>query len=275
MTAWIDILPRAVLSVTTDTTLFVFLVCGFYTRWHSIIVRSTLVILMGLLFNFFLKSLWQVPLDPALHVNEVNWAFPSGHTALAMTLYVWLGWETRRPLWIILAYAWVLTIGSSLVYFHYHNWAAVFGAVGFTTLFLVAYEWLNRPLRPTDWPIIGLVFSVLGMMIIYSLLPYRVNWLWKPEGMLVGFALGLWMNQRYVCGSGLTRATWHESWEISGIKIVMGLIGCYALYAICNYFLAVENNPFVLFFQYLVMTLWYTVFVDQFFPYLSRMFTKR
>lgn len=271
MLAWADLIPRAVLSITTDTSILIFLVAGFYSRWHAVFVRTTLIVLFGLFFNFFLKSLFQVPLDPALHVGQVNWAFPSGHTALAMSLYGWLAIETRRPAWMVTALLWVLAIGFSLVHFHYHDWSAVLAAMGIMSVVLFLYFLLSRVLRSQDWPVLGLVFSVLGLLMIFSLLPYRVNWLWQVVGLLTGFSLGLWLHQRYLePASGFNASQAHASWFMLSFKIIFAVVGVFSVHALFNALFDLSSAPFLTCLQYFLMALWYTFFVDLMLPYLKR-----
>jgi membrane-associated phospholipid phosphatase len=96
-----------------------------------------LLVLFTMIYNLFLKSLFLVPLNPALGIK--GFAFPSGHMHVSAVLYgaLFLAYPylfLRIIFLIILA-----GIGYGLVYEGYHTFIDVAGAVGFALITLYLF----------------------------------------------------------------------------------------------------------------------------------------
>jgi membrane-associated phospholipid phosphatase len=116
------------------------LIIGFITR-GGFFVRSqaregsviwgnaSLLVLFTMIFNVFLKSLFLVPLNPALGIK--GYAFPSGHMQVAVVFYGWLAMAYANRILQGIVVIILTGIGYGLVQQGYHNLLDVLGAVGF------------------------------------------------------------------------------------------------------------------------------------------------
>lgn len=123
------------------------------------------LLLFALLFNPFLKSIWQVPLLPS--VGHEGWAFPSGHMQVTCTFYGWMAWQ-MRPLWFRLLIIFLLGgLGISLIYCGFHTLVDVLGAVFFAGLTILiyhktlTYHWVKERL-----PWMGIFMTPLTLLFI-------------------------------------------------------------------------------------------------------------
>lgn len=193
---------KGILSFSQPTILVPFLVLGFITHGQFLPGRRSLkglqdgsvvwgyailLILFTIVFNAFLKSVFKVPLNPAL--GKEGFAFPSGHMQTAVVVYGWVCLIythrlVRGALLLILG-----GIGYGLIHQGYHDFPDVFAAVvvGITTVYGFVHLVRLSPLQknPARLGLALLLFS--GILMI--LLPRIPAHLWKTLFLLTGFSL--------------------------------------------------------------------------------------
>lgn len=100
--------------------------------------RTIYIMLLATIVVAYLKSIWQVPLQP--WVKSDSWAFPSGHMFVVTSFYLWISKEMNKR-WITnLSYIILLGVGLSLIQQKYHITQDVIGAFGFALIFLYLYN---------------------------------------------------------------------------------------------------------------------------------------
>lgn len=141
MTSVASSLAKGFLLFSDAIIISPFLIMGFATRGGFFIQppsykgeliwgNASLLVLFTMIFNVFLKSIFLVPLNPALGIQ--GYAFPSGHMQVAFVFYGFLaityaGWIGRVVLMTIL-----IGIGYGLVQQGYHTLMDVAGSVMFS-----------------------------------------------------------------------------------------------------------------------------------------------
>lgn len=161
---------------------------GFLNRHEAIFGRTLLILLFTMIYNVYLKSVWQIPLPPPLE----GWAFPSGHMHSAVVFWGALAIEFRR-FWFSALVTFILCLsGYGLIYHGYHYPIDIVGALAFGSLTLIVYRYLQqRPLFKEKSYRLGILLILLAMIFILLTPPLaRKLHLWQAFGALIGFTLG-------------------------------------------------------------------------------------
>jgi undecaprenyl-diphosphatase len=155
------------------------LIVGFATRGSFFIIPPSrkgtqvwgyaiLLVLFTMIFNAFLKSLFQVPLNPALGVS--GFAFPSGHMQVSVVLYGWLAlvYRNQRLRGILLFL--LLGMGIGLIQVGYHDHIDVMGSFifGATTVYAFA-QCTMFPSVQTYPPRLGLKLIPLAGLMVFGI----------------------------------------------------------------------------------------------------------
>lgn len=161
---------------------------GFLNRHETIFGRTLLILLFTMIYNVFLKSVWQAPLPPPLE----GWAFPSGHMHSAVVFWGALAIQFK-PFWFRALVVFMLCLcGYGLIYHGYHYPIDIAGAVGFGGLSLLIYRFLQvrSPFRAKPY-YLGVLLTVLATIFILLTPPEaRKLHIWQAYGALVGFTAG-------------------------------------------------------------------------------------
>lgn len=113
---------------------------GLCTKYRAIFLRATFVLLFTMIYNAYLKSVFQMPLPPPME----GWAFPSGHMHSAFVFWGWIALELHK-IWVYEVVAFILMwVAYGLIQQWYHYPIDVLAAVGFGTLSLTVYAFINR-----------------------------------------------------------------------------------------------------------------------------------
>ncbi|MDF3048167.1 MAG: hypothetical protein K0R73_1285 [Candidatus Midichloriaceae bacterium] len=171
------------------------LIFGIFCVDKKIFINTAIVCFLSAFINAYLKSIWQIPLDPSL--GKVGWAFPSGHTQFNLVIWLSLIYQIRK-VWIALVGA-SISISSyfGMIHFHYHNWDDIYGGIFFAALIFLAfvvwdYFCKNRQL-------VLLIFSfAISVFIMFTLpeQPHRHEWLYIYLGMDTGLLIYLVLEHR-------------------------------------------------------------------------------
>lgn len=144
----LDFLAKGFLTFSHDVIIVPLIIIGFLTQKNGITKKSEkgstvwgnacLLILFTMIFNALLKSLFLVPLNPAL--GKEGFAFPSGHMQVSVVFYGWLFWA--YPYWGLRGVILLILsgVGYGLIQQGYHTITDIVGAVivGVVTLYGVA-----------------------------------------------------------------------------------------------------------------------------------------
>jgi hypothetical protein len=149
MEASLSLLAKGFLLFSNVIILAPFLAVGFFTRGGFFITPPTskgaaiwgnaiLLVLFTMIFSAFLKSLFLVPLNPALGIK--GYAFPSGHMQAAVVFWGFLFQTYSTPIFRKFLLFIMAGIGYALIQQGYHNFWDVGGAVGFGGATLIAFS---------------------------------------------------------------------------------------------------------------------------------------
>lgn len=130
------------LLFTRDYIIFLLSIFGIIFVDRRLFLRTTILILFGLILNIYLKSLFQVPLKP--HLGNDWWAFPSGHTQFAATFYGYLAYSYQDKLIKILCFGITVLVACALVYFNFHDWIDVIAAFGVAALLIIMFDKISK-----------------------------------------------------------------------------------------------------------------------------------
>jgi undecaprenyl-diphosphatase len=174
------IIAQFFLSFSQEVVIVPLIIIGYICVDRKIFFHATCLILISILVNIALKATFQMPLPPML--NQQGFAFPSGHMQSSVTIYGWLFTATKD--WRIKSIiSMILTgIGCSLVYFGFHYYEDVLGAVFFSLLLIWLYKkalWYfsNRSFLFFIFIIANLILSyivLIGAMKVYVLIQYCI-----------------------------------------------------------------------------------------------------
>lgn len=175
---FLDFLAKGFLTFSHPTLIVPFLIIGFLLDKNGAIKNAQqnttiweyacLLILFAMIFNTLLKSLFLVPLNPA--IGKEGFAFPSGHMHVSVVFYGWvfLAYTQKGVRGLILL---ILTgIGYGLIQQGYHDFNDVgaAAAVGLLTLYgfakITQHPMIQKnPLRV--WlsliPVAGLMLGII------------------------------------------------------------------------------------------------------------------
>ncbi|MFI4938503.1 MAG: phosphatase PAP2 family protein [Candidatus Berkiellales bacterium] len=163
-------------------------ILGFLLLSKKIYGSALLLVFFTMIYNFYLKSLWQMPLPPPME----GWAFPSGHMHCAMVFWGTLACAYRK-VWLTAILFFILClVGYGLIYHGYHYPMDILGSVLFGSLSITLYHLLGHTPFFKDKPYrFGIILGILGLGMILLLPPeLRKNQLWQGLGGLFGLSLG-------------------------------------------------------------------------------------
>lgn len=114
-----------------------------------------------MLVNFSLKVTFQVPLLPT--AGKVGFAFPSGHMQSSVVLYGWLLTKTKNIFYQVLIVGLLLSIGFSLVYKGYHDYADVLAGIFFGVILIRGFMHLENH----DDKMVSLILCSLSTLLMF------------------------------------------------------------------------------------------------------------
>lgn len=210
----LEILTSSFLIVTKEKTIIVLLLVGYVFFNKRVFLNAVSLLLLTMVYNSFLKELWQKPLNPSLNVE--GWAFPSGHMHSS---FVWIGyitWHYKRYFFVLLSsIILIIGIGFSLIFKGYHDFSDVLGALGFgivTLVFSVFIESLGF-FKKRVW-VLPSLFLFLSLLLHCVFLSYKLNQdhLFLANGALLGLSLSSWLVFK------IEKGVFHSSFRESFLK---------------------------------------------------------
>jgi hypothetical protein len=235
-----------------DVTAFSLVMIGYLIKNQASFGRTIILISFIQIFNFVLKSIWQIPLSMPLALSAQTYAFPSGHIHFYVALSLWLAWEYRSKIGGVCACLYGLAISYAEIKMGYHDLFAAIAAWCLIIIELPAYHQLCARLSYQQLPILGIAASFLAMIMLLAI-PHHfpIFWLWQATFMLLSFSCGWYLEQQ---------RTWAKRTRYSRYNTALRLIGyCLALVICQYYFHYAKNWPYPLWFNdlgYALLCFW-------------------
>lgn len=185
----LEIIAKLGIQLGTPSMYAAIITIAFITRSEAVFGRTLFLLLFTMIYNVWLKSIWQIPLPQPLE----GWGFPSGHMIAAMAFWGWLAVEMRRFWFSSIIFLVLCFVAYGIIYNVYHTPIDIFGAIGFGSLSLGLYWLIGKQPYFAQKPYrLGFLLSLLGFGIIVGLLPAYAQkpHIWQALGALIGFSIG-------------------------------------------------------------------------------------
>lgn len=193
---WLTVLMHGFSYLGYEKFILFFLPLGFWAWNRPLFLRLFVLVTLSALLNAYLKDLWQDPRPPLeIRLDDLvgtSYGMPSGHAQLAVVLWLWLAYESRRSwAWLLCGFI-VLGICFSRLYLAAHDLedVVVGGLLGGATLLLFAQmkEWrcwwsANLPMH------LGLIVAV-ALLSFFTWPGSPPNYIPLLGGLLIGVLLG-------------------------------------------------------------------------------------
>jgi len=174
---------RFFLACSHEIIIIPLVIIGYIWLDRKVFFHGICLLLTSMLLNLALKSSFRIPLSPAL--GKEGFAFPSGHMQSSLVFYGWLFKSTNQFLIKIGITVLLIGIGVGLLYFGYHGYLDIFGALFFGLLLIGTYHGCLKYCRPALLPILIFLFSTVFM--IYISWVYEVKeYSWMAYYALIG-----------------------------------------------------------------------------------------
>lgn len=167
-----------------------FLPIGYWLWDRAVFTRLTVLVAIVAVVNGWFKDFWQDPrpgadiqLDGRVTGSPGR---PSGHTQIAVAMWLWLAYEVNRP------WAWVvgviLAIGVSFsrLYLGVHDVDDVLTGAAFGLVTLVVFYWLTRPGNSLTE---ALRDSVIVQLVLVAMLVPVIAAVWPAASQAAGRAI--------------------------------------------------------------------------------------
>jgi membrane-associated phospholipid phosphatase len=193
---WLTLLMHGFSLLGYEKFILFFLPLGYWAWRRPLFLRLFILVSVNALLNAYLKDLWQDPRPPlAMRLDDLvgaSYGLPSGHSQVAVVLWLWLAYEWhRRWAWWLCGFI-VLAIMFSRLYLAAHDLEDVLGGglIGAAMLLLFA--------QIKDWRCWSANYLPchLGLIVAVGVLSF-VTWPGTPPsyipllaGMLMAVLLG-------------------------------------------------------------------------------------
>jgi membrane-associated phospholipid phosphatase len=193
---WLTLLMHGFSLLGYEKFILFFLPLGYWAWRRPLFLRLFVLVSVNALLNAYLKDLWQDPRPPlAMRLDDLvgaSYGLPSGHSQVAVVLWLWLAYELRRTwVWCLCGFI-VLAIMFSRLYLAAHDLEDVLGGglIGAAMLLLFAQvkDWRCWSARYLPWHL-GLIMAV-GLLSFFAWPGMPPSYIPLLGGMLVGVLLG-------------------------------------------------------------------------------------
>jgi membrane-associated phospholipid phosphatase len=194
---WLTLLMHGFSLLGYEKFILFFLPLGYWAWQRPLFLRLFILVAVNALLNAYLKDLWQDPRPPlAMRLDDLvgaSYGLPSGHSQVAVVLWLWLAYELgRRWVWCLCSFI-VLAIMFSRLYLAAHDLEDVLGGglIGAAMLVLFAQvkDWRCWSARYLPWH--------LGLIVVVGLLSFLTwpgttppRYIPLLAGLLIGVLLG-------------------------------------------------------------------------------------
>ena len=165
---YLDITSKFFLVFGQEFILIPLIIIGFLALNKKTYGHAIFLLLFTMIFNTFLKSIFQIPL--AEHLNKTGYAFPSGHMQSAIVFYGWLCFAHKNALVRSITLIIIVGVGCALIQQKYHNLYDVLGAVlfGILTLFIYAMVLQIKLFRNKPF-LLGYILIAFSVGLLFSM----------------------------------------------------------------------------------------------------------
>ena len=125
------------------------------TSWRFATLRAINLALFVMIFNSFLKGIWQVPLPDSIASN--GWAFPSGHMHFAAAYWISLAHSSPKRWPLYFAISALACLGFALYYAGYHYFSDLPAAVILGAAEAIIFSYIFTSARRSILPSITLI----------------------------------------------------------------------------------------------------------------------
>lgn len=190
---------------------------------------TAFVLLSSGLYSGLIKDLTLLPrpdLEGVVHPPN-SWAFPSGHTLTAVTVWGYLGVRIKKSgfwVWVVIA---IFLIGLSRMVLGYHFLGDVLGGFAFGIPFLLLFLWLSTMFVQRGWvekyslPLL-LLLSVAVPVVLTAVMPGADPP--KLLGYMAGAAVGYILEKEKVRSLTATALPLQFVKAILGLAVLFGII---------------------------------------------------
>lgn len=163
---------------------------GFFFIDRKIFSQALLLLWFTMIYNLFLKSIWQIPIQPSLE----GWTYPSGHMHASWVFWGWLALHYKRYITIPIFSIMMTASAWGLIYHNYHDLPDIVGSIGFGSLSLCIYYLANHkiPILKDNFFLVNVILGGVGIILIQNL-PIKVqtlDYIWQAQGAIMGMAIG-------------------------------------------------------------------------------------
>jgi len=240
----------SLLLLSQELWITIFLAYGYLILDQKKYGKAFFLLLFTMVYNTYLKSIWQIPL-PATLMSQ-GWCFPSGHMHVAIVLWGWLAWEYGNYwLMALLAVLWA-GAGFALVDLGYHYPVDIWGAWLFGLVSLLVYGWISElPYLKQRPPILGVLLAIIAAPMAY-LLPAAAKQahVWLSLGGLLGFSLGWTLSHQWPVRQPISIKGQFQCLLL--MCLGLGLVDLLS-FGLANY---LSRNAFFEFSRFFAMALW-------------------
>ncbi|MEG0751119.1 MAG: phosphatase PAP2 family protein [Oscillospiraceae bacterium] len=228
----------------SQETIVILIICIFY--W-CVDKRSAMVIgisyflsgllVQGLKITFRIERPWVI--DPNFNAvsaalpASTGYSFPSGHTQSATALFGSLSTITRNRAARALCFALCLLIGFSRLYLGVHTPLDVIVGMALTFAIVLCVYFFSKKFPDNFGTALPLVFAGLATaLVIYSFTLYSAGHItseyvadcFKAGGAGLGFAFGMFIEQRYINFDVTTNRIWKQALKlVTGLAVLLAL----------------------------------------------------
>ncbi len=167
---WIMLL-RAALFLTDTYAIAIATVLGMYLVNRHGFLQAFIVAMIGAFICQFVKSIYQIPLNPA--VGHVGWAYPSGHTVFNLCFWLSVMWHVRSILLAILLTILFSLSATGMVTMQYHTWDDILGGVYIALPLSFFYMFLDRKTHATPLTVITLLGISIALLCWVRLIKFE------------------------------------------------------------------------------------------------------
>lgn len=242
----LDFAANLILKTTKEIFIIPFCALGFLTLNKRIFASIMLLIAFTMVYNSFLKNIFQIPLT-----FKEGYAFPSGHMHSCVILWGTIILMYRNKIIRLIATLMMILVAICLIYKGYHNIIDVSGALGFGMLTIFAFAVYNKYLpKPPATILLGLLLTSIAILLTFKMpFMYHFN---TAFGGLIGVTLGYFFNI-------------NDSLNVKSrlLKLIVCVSGLVAIFAIFFYMQSPVYRGWDIFTTILFISLWVTYLTEK------------
>lgn len=189
----VDLIMTIFLAASNTIVLGPLFLVGFFFIDTILFGRAMCGLMFSMVYSQLLKCIFIILIPTSIGDGHV---FPSGHTLASVIFYGWLLINIQYKPIIILIIVTLLGIGSSLVYFNFHNWYDVCGGVIFGAIYIIFMLSVLKKVDIFQTSPYFIGYFLFSVAIVLFILTYFISYITNAQifGMCMLILLpSLWM----------------------------------------------------------------------------------